>query len=471
MRQALIWAAVTSLLVAGLVAANLGREPRFIDVDWQLFRPSPPVVSIGHPTAGTITRTIAAKGVVEPTHEAEVIAKVTGKVAAVLVEEGSSVEQGDILVRLDATTFRKRADIARSRLDTATANLKQAEAHLRDIEKDPAAATTPANVATPVNPLAGHPGAPVPPPAVGPTKLEAARDSVTGWTRERDSSLTADEQARTDLDRCSIRAPIDGVVEELAVAVGDDVSAGPTVSLASNSTPTASASLFGGIGLGPTLPDPRSALPTGPARTLCRLLDPKRLRVRAWIDEADVGLVTADQVARIFLPDEPTIPVSGRIEKVAARGRPNGDVVSYAATIDLLDSGRQARAGMRVNVEVEVSRQETSLGVPVQAVVHRKKRDISPMLSSRSGDSTGDDASYVKAVFVLDGAQVRLRPIETGVSDERQVEVVSGLESGERLVVGPFRALDTLEDGFVVRTEATPELVPGLTSRGRGPTR
>ena len=428
-------------------------------------------MTIGHPTAGPIARTIAAKGVVEPTHEAQVVAKVTGKVAAVLVEEGSSVEQGDILVKLDATTFRKRADSTRTRLDTATSNLKQAEAHLRDIEKDPAAATTPATGITPVNPLAGYPGAPAPPPTVGPTKLEAARDSVNGWTRERDSALTADEQAWTNLDRCSIRAPIAGVVEELAVDVGDDVSAGPTVSLTSSSTPSAPAGLFGGMGSGASHPDPRSDLPTGPARTLCRLLDPTRLRVRAWIDEADVGLVAADQSVRIFLPDAPTIPITGRIDKVAARGRPNGDVVSYAATIDLPQSGRQARAGMRVNVEVEVSRQETPLGVPVQAVLHRKRRDIAPTLSSRAGSLAGDDASYVKAVFVLDGDQVRLRPIETGVSDERRVEVISGLELGDRLVVGPFRALDTLEDGFVVRTEMIPEVVPGLTSRSRGPTR
>ena len=470
MRRAVTWAAGIFGLIACLAAANLSREPRAIEVDWQLFRPSPPVVTIGHPTAGPIARTIAAKGVVEPIHEAQVVAKVIGKVAAVLVEEGSTVEAGDILFRLDATPFRQRADATRTRLDTATANLKQAEAHLRDIEKDPAAATTPATEPTAVNPLAGYPGTPTPPLA-GPTKLAAARDSVTGWTRERDSAWTAAEQARTNLDHCLIRAPIDGVVEELAVAVGDDVSAGPTVSLTSRSTPTAPAGLFGGLGMSGTNPDPRADPPLGPARPLCRLFDSSRLRVLAWIDEADVRLVAPDQTARIFLPDEPTVPVAGRIDRVAARGRPNGDVVSYAATIPLPPSGRQARAGMRVNVEVEVSRQETPLGVPVQAVVHRKQRDIAPTLSSRSGGLAGEDSSYVKAVFVLDGNQVRLRPIETGVSDERRVEVLAGLEPGDRLVIGPFRALDTLEDGFAVRSEALPDRVPGLTARGRGPTR
>lgn len=78
-----------------------------------------------------------------------------------------------------------------------------------------------------------------------------------------------------------------------------------------------------------------------------------------------MGLVVAVQPTRIFLPDEPTTPVMGRISKVAAQGRPTGEVVAYAATIAFDDAKHRAKAGMRVNVEVEVSRQESLLGVPV----------------------------------------------------------------------------------------------------------
>ena len=469
MRRAVFWAVGIFILVGCLAAANLRRDPHAVDVDWQLFRPAPPLVVVEPPTPGTIARTIAAQGVVEPIHEAQVVAQVGGKVAEVRVEDGSIVRQGEILIQLDATLYRKRAEATRTRLDTARTNLKIAEAHLRDIEKDPDAATTPASGLAPANPLAGYPGSLAPPPP-GPSKLAAAQNSVDGWKIERDSAEPAAEAAWSDFLRTAIRAPIDGVVEELAVAVGDDVLASPTTSLPANPARPAPSGWPGGIGFGGGNPGPQfAAVAPGPARVLCRLLDPDHLRVRAWIDEADVGLVTPDQPARIFLPDEPAVPVVGRVARVAPRGRPNGEVVSYAATIDLPNSTRHPRVGMRVNVEVEVSRQDTALGVPVQAVMHRKRRDLAPALPSRSGSDAESDSTYVKAVFVLDGDRVRLRPIETGVSDERRVEVRTGVLATDRLVVGPFRALDTLEDGFVVRTEAVPAgvagLIQGLTAR------
>lgn len=480
MRRLVLWTIGVTTLVGCVAAANFRLEHNLVEVDWQLFRPSPPAVVVDRPDRGPIARTIAAKGVVEPVRQSQVVPKVSGKVQEIRVEEGSAVRKGDVLFKLDDASFRTRADSAKARLDTARTNLDKAEAHLRDIEKDPAAATPSTPVA---NPMAGFPGV-APPTSPGPTKLEAARNSVDGWKRERKAAETAVESARLDLDRTLIRAAIDGVVEDLAVEVGDDVVSSPTTSVTANSPPNNPTSLMGAAGMGFS-PDVGSARPDAlsPAgRPLCLILDPNQLRVRAWIDEADVSLVVTDQPARIFLPDEPVVPVSGRVSKVAARGRPNGEVVAYAATVSFDDARHRPKAGMRVNVEVEVSRKESLLGVPVQAVLHRKRRDLTRPNSSRpdptvNGESSDKeiDSSYVKAVFVVEGNLARLRPIETGLSDERRVEVVSGLSSNDRIVVGPFRALDTLEDGMAVRSEAEPDDAPSLTQGpippGRRPTR
>lgn len=471
MRRVVLWLLGVSTAVGCLAAANLRRDPGQVEVDWWLFRPSPPSVAVGSPTRGDIARTVASKGVVEPIREVQVVAKVSGKVAEVRVEEGAPVHAGDVLVQLDATPFRTRADAAKTRLDTARTNIDKAEAHLRDIEKDPGAATLAANPAAP-NPMLGLPGmAAAAPAASGPTKLEAARNSLDGWKRERKAAEAADEAARVDLDRTTIRAAIDGVVEDLAVEVGDDVVAGPTVRPMPVSSPTAPPGMMGGLGFGGEVGS-RLEAPAGPARPLCTVLDPDRVRVRAWIDEADIGLVAADQPARIFLPDEPTRPIAGRIVRVAPRGKPTGEVVAYAATISCDDAGKRPRPGMRVNVEVEVSRKTGLLGVPVQAVLHRKRRDLVRQDASPGGAPGREaDSDYIKAVFVLDGNQVRLRPIETGLSDERRVEVVAGLALDERIIVGPFRALDTLEDAMVVRVEGEPEAAVSLTRRPDDSTR
>ena len=463
MRRAAVWVLGVVAAVVVLVAATSRRDAAPVDVDWRLFRPSPPTVAVGLPTRGPIARTVAAKGVVEPVHQAQVVAKVAGKVAEVCVEEGAAVRRGDVLVRLDDATFRSRADASKARLDTAIKNLDIAEAHLRDVEKDASAATTPATPAAP-SPLAGMPGMAPPLPTPGPSKLDVARDSVEGWRRERKAADAADQAARADLDRTQIRAPLTGVVEDLAVAVGDEVAAAPTLSLPNRPVPVVGGGMFAGLGGGA---DALSAPPEptiGPARAVCTILDPDEVRVRAWVDEGDVGLVAAGQPARVYLPDEPTTPTMGRITRVALRGRPTGEVVAYAATIQLDGAGSRARAGMRVNVEVEVSRAEGLLGVPVQAVLHRKRRDLArngigiespgagfmavPAVREAEGDS-----EYIKAVFVVEGDQVRLRPIATGLSDERRVQVVAGLTPEDRVVVGPFRALDGLEDRMVVQVD------------------
>ena len=97
------------------------------------------------------------------------------------------------------------------------------------------------------------------------------------------------------------------------------------------------------------------------------------------------------------------------------------------------------------------------LGVPVQAVVHRRRKDLpdSPEVrawSARNSRSLGEkaqevEARYVKVVFVVDDGIARARPVETGISDERRVEVLSGLKTTDMVIVAPFRALDELKDG------------------------
>jgi HlyD family secretion protein len=115
---------------------------------------------------------------------------------------------------------------------------------------------------------------------------------------------------------------------------------------------------------------------------------------------------------------------------------------------------------MTATVEIEVKRAPDVLGVPVQAVVHRRRKDLPDTQairewSRRHAHSPGEkakdeEALYVKIVFVVENGTAHARPVETGISDERRVEILSGLEAEDRVIVGPFRALDELKDGHPV---------------------
>jgi HlyD family secretion protein len=78
---------------------------------------------------------------------------------------------------------------------------------------------------------------------------------------------------------------------------------------------------------------------------------------------------------------------------------------------------------------------------------------------ARAARSPGEKAReaetrYVKIVFVVADGVARARPVETGLSDERRVEVLSGVTPEDRVIVGPFRALDELKDGDPVTPAA-----------------
>ena len=100
------------------------------------------------------------------------------------------------------------------------------------------------------------------------------------------------------------------------------------------------------------------------------------------------------------------------------------------------------------------------MGVPAQAVVHRRRKDLpdTPAVrewAARNARSPGEKAQetelrYIKLVFVLEGNIARARPVEIGLSDERRVEILSGVKPDEKVIVGPFRALDELKDGSPV---------------------
>ena len=241
--------------------------------------------------------------------------------------------------------------------------------------------------------------------------------------------------AQQELDRTVIRAPISGVVAGLNVDVGEVVIAGTT---------------------------------NLPGALLMTVSDLDRMRVRADVDETDVPLVRPGQPAQVYLQADQLHPVGGAVDMVSPKGKTKTDVVNFE-TLVRIEDGQSAmknpalRPGMSATVEIEVARAHDALGVPAQAVVHRRRKDLPDTLAVRSwaernARSPGEKSQeaelrYVKIVFVVDNRVARARPVEIGLSDERRVEILAGLGPEDRVIVGPFRTLDELEDG----NEVTPE--------------
>jgi HlyD family secretion protein len=434
-RRILLWGLVLTVAVAGVGAANLWRPDsartsgagaslsRGLRLDWDILKPPPREVELDTPRRGRIVQTITAPGEVELVEEAKIASQIVGRVIAVEVKDGQRVKAGDILVRLDELPARARLDSSLARIEALRAAISRAEADRDKAQRDLAR----------ISQLADR-------QVVTPTELADARSAmskaVAAASQARNELMEAEAMLRAsqqDLDYATIRAPIDGAIAALDVEVGEVVIAGTT---------------------------------NLPGTVLMTVGDPSRLRVRADVDETDVPLVRPDQTARIYLLADSTHPVPGVVEQVAPKGEKTGEVVTFETLVRVEAKDTALRAAMTATVEIEVKSADSVLGVPVQAVVHRRRKDLpdSPAIrqwaeqhavSAPNEKARDAEARYIKIVFVNEGGIARARPVETGISDEQRIEILAGLKESDSVIVGPFRALDELKDGdaVVLQTE------------------
>jgi HlyD family secretion protein len=426
MYRIVIPAVGVGLLVIILAAANLRRDSSATDLDWRLIKQAPREVLVEPPSRGVIAQTITAPGKIESADEIEIASQIVGRVVEVSVKEGDTVKRGSMLVQLDDTDARARLASAKARIERLRSAIQQSESDLAKADRE----------ANQSGRLAG----------LGFSTQTELADSRTALTKAHAAlamsrhDLIESEAMRTtsqqELERTAIRAPIDGVVSGVNVDVGEVVIAG-TINL--------------------------------PGSVLMTVSDPHRMQVRAEVDETDVPLVRRGEPAHVYLQADPLHPLTGAVDRVAPRGKSGKekaeqDVVSFETLIEFTNGGKDSpvlRPGMTATVEVEVRRSADALGVPAQAVVHRRRKDLPDTPAVRAwaelhARSPGEKAKesevrYIKIVFVVENGVARARPVETGLSDERRVEILSGLKSGEPVIVGPFRALDELKDGSSVK--------------------
>ncbi|MCH7702223.1 MAG: hypothetical protein IID37_11095, partial [Planctomycetes bacterium] len=149
--------------------------------------------------------------------------------------------------------------------------------------------------------------------------------------------------------------------------------------------------------------------------------------------------------------------------RVATAGTtPTGrDVVTFE-TLVLVESDDPAiKPGMTANVQIRVARKADALTLPVQAVVHRKRRDLPTDIveafdSQHAEDGVGSHqskAQFLKVVFCMVDDQAHPHLVSTGIADETLVEVTDGLTADDVVIIGPYRTLDQLKDGTVIEIE------------------
>jgi HlyD family secretion protein len=421
MRRFIVIFFLVAVAVAAVVVANLRRDPSRFGVDWRIKKNLPTKeVRVEQPRRATIVQTVTAPGTIELIEEADIASQIVGKVQAVCVQKGDLVRQGDLLVKLDDEDARARLASTEARIERLKAAIELAEADLEKARVDSAG----------YRKLAERGYSSPNEVRDGETILAKMMAALDMSQQELKETFAIHRNSQQEVERTEIRSPMDGTVIHLDVEKGEVVIAGTT---------------------------------NLPGTVLMTIGDMSRMRVRADVYESDVGLLRPLQPARIYLQADQAVPLPGAVDLISPKGTRLGAVVSFETLINLDGQHESVRPEMTATVEIEVNRADDVLSLPVQAVVYRRYRDLpqtalfrdwlasQPVTPAEKGKDLA--IRYVKVVFVMEDGIAHARPVATGISDQDRIEIRDGLKPEDTVIVGPFRALDEMEDGQPVKLE------------------
>ena len=323
-------------------------------------------------TRGDIVKTVLVDGSLVMPIKAYLSFGVTGTVTEVLVAEGDNVTEGQVLARLDAPSLESSVEMVELQVEIAQGQVESARAQyeIALINLDDGGSF----------------------PDESEEVLELRVDMAkTGWDTAKLNLEIAElnlESAELNLEKAVIVAPFDGVVTDITLTEGKEIS---TATLAS------------------------------PAISL---VDTGEIELRGFIDEIDVGMVKLGQAANITFDALPDEEVKGEMAFISPVGTTLAGVVSYDTTITLENPVAGLRDGMSVTAEVIIERRDDVLVIPNRAIRGTLKNP---------------------KVVVLADEQEEEREITLGLTDGINTEVLSGLEEGETVVLP---AAQERQDGF-----------------------
>lgn len=297
---------------------------------------SPPVpVETSQPSRGDIYAVYSGTAPIEAFEEADVIAKVAGEVREILVEEGDAVEQGQVLARLDG-------DRLRLELNESAARLRKLQ---RDYER---------NVDLSEKGL------------ISEGEFEKIKFDM-------EALKAAHNLARLELDYTQIRAPIDGVVSERYIKLGNTLAVNDPV--------------FRVTGFDP-------------------------LVAYLHVPEREFSKISAGQMVGIDIDALAGPPVIASVTRVSPIVDPQTG--TFKITIEIRDDSRRIKPGMFARIGVVYDSHQNAMQVPRSALI----------------EELGGTSVFV----VADGKAVR-KDVDTGYSDRGMIEIISGLGNDDQVVV------------------------------------
>lgn len=415
-----------------------------------------------------LTTVVTASGQVTPKTYSNVLAQGMGQITEISATEGELVKRGDILLRIDNIQPTADANAQKAGVDAAQATFDSATATYQAAEEDEKTAQSNLETArftwergeelfkdglipkqdydtrkTAIDGAASAVASAHAKVAQAKAMIEQARHSVE---QSKDTFLHLNDV----LNKTTYRAPIDGIVSYIGVRKGETVVPG-----IQNST----------------------------GSYLMTISDMSVVTSEVMVDETDIINVRIGQPATITIDALPGQTFTGKVTEVgdqavlrssglastqSTTGSQEAKDFKVVVTLDHPPGG--LRPGLSSTAKIVTADKQSVLGIPIQALAMRSRKQLedaakqaadkggsgvtlaAPKLDAGPTDATKDD---VQGVFVVRDGKAIFVEVQTGISGITDIEVTNGLQNGDEIVTGSYKALRTLRPDAPVKVDNT----------------
>jgi HlyD family secretion protein len=374
---------------------------------------------------------VTASGKIQPKKKVDVSADITGRVTRIAVREGDYVQKGQFLLQIDPTIYQANLQRAQAAMSSAEAGSVQARANRdqaqRALQRTKELREQNPNLISPEQLEQAQ------------TAFEIADANATASTHMVEQSRAAMREARDQLAKTHLVAPMAGRVTRLAVEEGEVAVPGTF------------------------------SRETG---LLLTVSDLSVIQVEVQVDETDVVRLHLADSVEVTIDAFPDTAFVGRVTKISdsailtpasSVGGQSDRAVDYEVEITLTNPPSDVRPDLSATARIVTDTRKQSLAIPIIALTVRENTPVTTEQRRGAGGATAAPAAPAAAgtdtkkkeaegVFVVSNGVATFRPVKVGIAGEEHFEVIEGVREGDTIVAGPYQAIRDLKEGAHVRS-------------------
>jgi HlyD family secretion protein len=220
---------------------------------------------------------------------------------------------------------------------------------------------------------------------------------------------------------------------------------------------------------------------------LMTLSDMSVVTAEVKVDETDIVNVKTGQDADVTIDAVPGKVFKGKVTEIGSQAtlRSSGLATTQSTTstqeakdfkvvVTLENPPDNLRPGLSSTAKIKTAEKKNVVAIPIQALAVRTRKDLEEAAKNAKKDSSssvtlaappppapGDPKKEeVQGVFVVNGKKAIFRPVETGISGVTDIEITKGLQPGDQIVVGSYKALRILKPASNIKVDNSPPKKP-----------